>query len=106
MADLVQFRTENGDALIVEVDEPSVGLQRVARNGTAIAEAGQRLEQALDSLRPSLAAVMESIAAMAPTSHEIEFGLKLSGEVGAVVARSTAECHFVVRMQWERGAGR
>ncbi|MEU8006203.1 CU044_2847 family protein [Catellatospora sp. NPDC049111] len=105
MADLVRFRSAAGSSLIVEVGDLPTGMKRVsARDANGIVEAGQRLEQAIDSLRPSLETLVDTIAGMAPTSHEIEFGLKLSGEVGAVVAKSTAECHFVVRLHWNGDA--
>jgi hypothetical protein len=33
---------------------------------------------------------------------DVEFGLKVAGEVGAVLARSSAEGHFNLRMTFRR----
>ncbi|MCG2622175.1 hypothetical protein LVY72_09615 [Arthrobacter sp. I2-34] len=37
---------------------------------------------------------------MAPEHMEIQFGVKLAGEAGAMIARNTADGHFIVRMSW------
>ena len=37
---------------------------------------------------------------LAPEPLESAFGIKLAGDAGALVAKSTAEGHFIVRMTW------
>jgi hypothetical protein len=101
VTELLRFHTEDGAAVLVEVDEDSPGIQRAARGDGNISEAGQRLEQAIEQVRPAIAAVSRLVRQMAPDAHEVEFGIKLSAEVGAVVAKTTAEGHFMVRLQWK-----
>ena len=38
---------------------------------------------------------------VAPAEAEVEFGLKIGGETGVIVAKGTAEVNFVVRMTWK-----
>ena len=35
---------------------------------------------------------------------EVEFGVKLAGTAGAVIARNTADGHFILRMSWSAPA--
>jgi hypothetical protein len=34
---------------------------------------------------------------------EVEFGIKLAGEAGALIAKASAEGHFTVRLKWSPG---
>ena len=36
---------------------------------------------------------------------EIEFGVKLSAEAGALIARTAADAHLTVKLTWSPGAG-
>ena len=33
----------------------------------------------------------------------MEFGLKIGGETGVIVAKGTAEVNFTIRMSWKSG---
>jgi hypothetical protein len=96
------------DFLVVEVDEeePSGGLVLAAAPDPAkgpkgIAKAQVTLEQALGSLKPSRQKITEVLKELAPEESEVEFGLKIGGETGVIVAKGTAEVNFVVRMTWK-----
>jgi hypothetical protein len=102
VSELVRFQNADGDELIVEVDEDLYGSQRVSRDENGIVTAANRLEQALQSAAPALQSVARTVRAMAPDEHEIEFGLKLSAEAGAIVAKTAAEGHFTVKLRWSR----
>jgi hypothetical protein len=41
---------------------------------------------------------------MAPSGGEVEFGIKLSGEVGAILAKASGEANISVTLKWEKGA--
>ena len=61
--------------------------------------AGRRLEDALAGIRPAAAAALEALRELAPDHMEIQFGVKLAGEAGAIIARNAAS-HFTIRMSW------
>lgn len=44
------------------------------------------------------------MAELTPEKIEIEFGVKLAGDAGAVIAKSSSDAHFVLRMSWTPAA--
>jgi hypothetical protein len=109
MAELVglQVDAHGKDLLVVEVDdeEPSGGLVLASAPdpGKGIAKAQVTLEEALDKLKPSLRKIAHLLKELSPEEAEVEFGLKIGGETGVIVAKGTAEVNFVVRMTWRGG---
>lgn len=82
----------------------SYGVDHPARNEQGILDVGRRLEDALASVRPAAAAAAEAMRELAPEQLEIEFGVKLAGDAGAIIARNSAEGHFILRMSWSAAA--
>lgn len=106
MGDVISFRLSDGGTVLVEpVGEEGYGLEEIAASGgTVIRRAQEGLEEALDGIRRMAAeahARMTSID-VAPQRLELEFGVKLSGETGAVLAKASGEAHLIVRAVWER----
>lgn len=107
MGDLVALSVGTGsaDILVVEVDdaEPSGGLvlAAVPDPTMGIARARVTLEEALTKLKPSLQKIAHVLQELAPEEAEVEFGLKVGGETGMIIAKGTAEVNFTVRMTWK-----
>src|SRR5437773_9060251 len=99
MSELARFETEDGAALLVEVEE-TFGVERVARNDRGFLQAGQRLEEAFAAARPAIETVAKAVGRLAPGEHEIEFGITLNAETGVILARTAIEGHFTVKMKW------
>ncbi|MEO8282795.1 MAG: CU044_2847 family protein [Pseudarthrobacter sp.] len=99
MTEVVRYEVGSGTVL-VEVADNSYGVDHPARNEQGILDAGRRLEDALASVRPAAKAVVEAMRELAPEEMEIEFGVKLAGNAGAVIARNSADGHFILRMSW------
>jgi hypothetical protein len=59
------------------------------------------LEEALRKLKPSLDKVVHLLREMSPDETTVEFGLKIGGETGVIVAKGTAEVNFSIRMSWK-----
>jgi hypothetical protein len=102
LTELVRFESQSGPALVVEVDEDSFGVERIARDDRGLIEASQRLDEALAKARPAIETIVGTLRELAPHEHEIEFGIKLNAEAGVVVAKTVVEGHFTVRMRWSR----
>lgn len=64
------------------------------------------LEEALGRLRPSLQKVVGLLQELSPDQTVVEFGLKVGGETGMIIAKGTAEVNFKVTVSWEREQGR
>jgi hypothetical protein len=103
LSELVRFEDQNGAALLVEVDEESLGVQRIKRDDNGVVEAGKRLDEALAAAQPTIRTVIQTLTQLVPDEHEIEFGIKLNAEAGVVVAKSAVEGHFNVKLLWRRG---
>lgn len=84
-------RNEIPDDLVLASPEP----------GQVVAKADVTLDQALARLKPSLRKVMDVLKDLGPNEAEVEFGLKIGGETGVVIAKGTAEVNFAIRMSWK-----
>jgi hypothetical protein len=94
----------NDEVLIFEVDRSEVSDDLVLASpepGQVAAKAQVTLEQALTKLKPSLQKMMQMLKELAPDESEVEFGLKIGGETGVIIAKGTAEVNFVIRMSWK-----
>ncbi|MYW16491.1 hypothetical protein GT045_15670 [Streptomyces sp. SID486] len=104
MDGLVEFRTEDGALVVVEDVGTRSGARLVSR-GDGPAQAARTFEGALDGVRAAAAAALRVFrdGSLRPDSVEIEFGVRLSAEAGAVIAKGSAEGHLVVKLNWSPG---
>ena len=103
MTEVLRYEVGSGTVL-VEAADNSYGVDHPARNEQGILDTGRRLEDALASVRPAARAALEAMAELTPEHIEIEFGVKLAGDAGALIARSSSDAHFVLRMSWAPAA--
>jgi hypothetical protein len=54
---------------------------------------------------PLYRVTLDALAELAPENIDVEFGVKLAGQAGAIIAETTAEGHFTVKMSWSRASG-
>lgn len=105
VAELVMMMVDgDGEGTAVfEVDGGLVGsdLELAADDGV-VARAQTSLRQALDRVRPALSQVSETVRELKPDEMEIQFGLKVGGESGVIIAKGTTEVNFAVRVVWKR----
>ncbi|MEU4156480.1 CU044_2847 family protein [Actinoplanes sp. NPDC026670] len=106
MSEVVRFATAEGETLLVEVDDDAFGMDRISRDRAGVVEAGKRLEEALAAVLPAMRSVTTLVRDMSPDEHEIEFGIKLTAEASAMVAKTAAEAHIVVKLRWQRDPDR
>jgi hypothetical protein len=61
-----------------------------------------RLRQAVDRVRPAAAAVFDALRELnSPKQIELEFGIGVSGSLGAFIASTEADVSFKVKLTWE-----
>lgn len=105
MRRLVEFPLEDGTSVWVEVEEMERPGPVPAARGESVPErARQTFEAALEKVRPLAEAVVRQLRALAdpPDEVEVEFGLKLNAEAGAVLAAAGTEAHYKVTLTWKR----
>ena len=93
----MRYQVGEGSSVLVEVDEDTYGVEAVSRTSEGVLEAGQRLESALASVRDAAQAALDAMSKLSPETVEVEFGIKLAGEAGALIAKTSAEGHFTVK---------
>ena len=113
MKRLVEFRSEDGLPVLVEVED--IGLAGETRRGlstSAVVERAQTsFEDALDKARPMASSLVRKLRAIGdaagnpPDEVQVEFGLILSAEAGAVLAAASATANYKVTMTWKRQPG-
>ncbi|MGW7256310.1 CU044_2847 family protein [Streptomyces sp. NPDC054834] len=102
---LVEFKTEDGALVVVETAEAATGSRLVSRGEGPAAQTARTFESALDGVRAAAQSALRVFrdGALRPDSVELEFGVKLSAEAGAVIAKGAAEGQLVVRLSWTPG---
>ena len=113
MRRLVEFPSESGESVLVEVED--LGLGGETRRGlstSAVVERAQTsFEDALEKARPMALGLVGKLRAIAdaagnpPDEVQVEFGLILSAEAGAVLAAASAGANYKVAMTWKRQTG-
>ncbi|WP_306336472.1 CU044_2847 family protein [Streptomyces sp. KL118A] len=105
MNELIRWESDEGP-VVVEVDSRDPGFRSVSRRGDAggIHEVEGRFESALNNVRGAAMSALRTFRdrALDPDTIELEFGVKLSAEAGAVIARTATEGHLTVKLTWAR----
>ncbi|WP_328914968.1 MULTISPECIES: CU044_2847 family protein [unclassified Streptomyces] len=104
MAEMVAFTIGDGEARVfVDVADDESGVQRVSRGGDAIRAATATFEAGFGHVRDAAAHAIAQLTALPqrPSTVELEFGVRISAQAGAVFARTGADGHLKVRMVWE-----
>jgi hypothetical protein len=108
VAILVQIPVEDvegGAVVLVESDRGDIpsGLTLASPEpGQAAARAARSLSASLEQLEPVLRTVKDKLVASAPEHFTVEFGVKLGGETGIILAKGTTEVNLKITMTWDR----
>lgn len=46
-------------------------------------------------------AALDALTGLAPDELQVQFGIRLTGETDAVIAKSAAECNFQLTLTWK-----
>ncbi len=101
MKRIVEFPLENGDSILVEVDESSdrIGL------GDEIAEKAQKtFESALNAIKPVANTVINKVRSLNEPADEVQvkFGIKMTAGLGAVIASGNGEVNYEITLKWKQ----
>lgn len=100
---LLAVPLDDGTLVLAEVEEDEPGYSR-ASTKEGVHTAATRLQGALTTIKPAAQAVVAQLRELSPDELEVEFGIRLNGKAGAVIASSEAEGHFQVKLVWKAGA--
>lgn len=105
MSELLEFKSEQGDVVLVEVEERAGGpVTRGGRSHAAVVEAGESLERVLGQLGPMIKGIVSELRAAAdwPDEVEVEFAVKVSADSNVIIARAGGEANFRIALKWSR----
>ncbi|MDX3579429.1 MULTISPECIES: CU044_2847 family protein [unclassified Streptomyces] len=107
MDGLVEFRTDDGAVVAVEAGAEGRPGSRLVARGDGTVQAARTFEGALEGVRAAAESALRVFrdGTLQPDGVEIEFGVKLSAETGAIIAKGTAEGHLVVKLTWSPSSG-
>src|SRR3954447_18604534 len=103
MSELLEFKSDAGEVVLVEVAEPPrAGVMRGGRPAAAVVESGEDLEHVLGRLGPVIRGMVASVrsAADRPDEVEIEFSVKISADSNLIIARAGGEANFRIALRW------
>ena len=104
--ELVEFSLKDGSKILVEVENVKRGgLKPISREqGQIAAKAQKTFEEATANLQPMIAAIKERLDAVNQPADEVEvkFGVKLTSEVGAILASVGGEVNYEITLKWNK----
>jgi hypothetical protein len=94
----------NGGVVRFEIDQPVLleGEVEAVKPRDALRKLESVLDDAGSTIRTIGERIAESVGEMnrKPDELEVEFGIKVDGEIGAVVATLGSGAHFAVKLRW------
>lgn len=106
MTEYVEVRTEDGDLLPFELDDEYDGPVRAGRRWDAAVErAEETLESGIERAKKvarSVAAKIGDMPSPRPDKVAVEIGLKVSSSAALAIAKSSAEAHVKITVEWHR----
>jgi Trypsin-co-occurring domain 1 len=98
--------TDKDETAIILVEfSPAAGIIQTSLTPEDIAQkSAQAVDKAMDTVREMAKRAIATLDTLAnkPTQVELEFGIKLSTEMGALIAKTSTEANITVKMTWER----
>jgi hypothetical protein len=110
MKRLVEFPTQDGGVIVAEVEDLELGggtTRRGLSTSSVVERAQTSFEDALDTAQPVASGLIGKLRSIAdpPDEMQVEFGLSLSANVGAVlVAGASAGANYKVTLKWTKEA--
>ncbi|MFD5752990.1 CU044_2847 family protein [Streptomyces sp. NPDC127033] len=105
MTALMEFTTDSGATVTVEVAQDAPGARPVSR-ANSLTQAGRSFDAALQGIRAAAESALTVFrdGSLRPDGVELEFGVKMMAEAGAVIAKTATEGHLTVKLSWNPGA--
>lgn len=105
MEETLYFLQEDGSKIYVEViaDRPKPGGKTLISRDTVKGAVEKRFSEALSAIKGIAEDSYKVISSIPTTPEEVslEFGIKISSKLEAIIASSNAEAHLKVTLKWK-----
>lgn len=110
MSDIARYKLDNesGDIFIEYIEPDSDSYYQISRGEKQGDKETSRFSEALKKIKPAAELLMSQFRSLSvqPDEIELEFGIKFSGSLGAIIASTQTDANFNVTMKWKnREAG-
>lgn len=102
---IVTVPLASGGTVNIEIaDETAAVIEPVGRSADAAAATVRTLRQALAEVTPAVEEVVAGLrdTASRPERIAVQFGVKVTGETTAILAKAAAEANFTITVEWTR----
>ncbi len=107
MAELVRFALGETSSVIFEIDESEQGIGQVGRHDGKVRDLPTAFEDRLSAIHDAAAKTLAVLRGnLDPHEVRLTFGIKMTAEAGAVIARTAIEGNLGVEMLWKRDSAR
>jgi hypothetical protein len=101
---MARFTIDENAPILVEL-EPKAGLQDVARSIDDLEnESAKAIASVMNTIYNTAKSITSTIDSMAtkPSQVEVNFGIKLEAETGAIIAKAGGEATFGIKLTWQK----
>ena len=105
MTEVARIALDDGGWLLVEGDTAatSAGPIKAGRLGDALGQLPTDLKVALAPVAAMARSVLDELKNAGPDAVEVEFGVNLAVQAGALITKGEGGCHLKVTMHWSDG---
>jgi hypothetical protein len=108
MTTFIEYELDDGTKILVETEtQQAAGVTKASRDrvGNVIAQAGQKFEDAFESVKKSALILRRQLEDMRADEVEVTFGLKAAGEFGNfAIGQVGGEANYTIKMKWNSRA--
>jgi hypothetical protein len=100
---LVEFPTEGGGRIVVEMDRNLAGPIPASTPGEIAERVKTTFEEVATGMKPLAQTILNQLTDLGPQALTVEFGVKFSAKAGVVLASAAGEGHCKVTLNWNKG---
>lgn len=106
MTELARIPLDGGGTILVETAEAADdGPVMAGRIRDAVQEVPRTLGEILQPVTETARILLDHLSRARPAELEVEFGINLAAEAGAVITKTTVGTNLKVRMVWKQSEG-